>query len=228
MKNKYFFFIVLVVLFIAFLISLGIYYVQKPLIVYKDSTKNVIFTSKKHEIYSQEVPQVNLVGNDIQAINDNIILFVEDYYGKNGVSIGYDYSKNGTVLSLLVTIISKNAIESPEVLFTSYHISLKDNRIISDEELLLKNGFSISDVEKLVDDAFLEYYFQSDISRYCDLDCFHNDLGKYYQFNPDVSLYVIDGEIRAYVSLHERMEYLAYQYFYNRNYYLRVGDALVW
>ena len=180
MKNKYFFLIALVVLFIIFLFSLGIYYFQKPLITYKDSKENIIFTLKKHDVYSQNVPQVNLVGDDIQAINDNIILFVEDYYGKDGVSIGYDYSKNGTVLSLLVTIISKNVIESPEILFTSYHISLKDNRIISDEELLLKNGFSISDVEKLVDDAFLEYYFQSDISRYCDLDCFRNDLGKYY------------------------------------------------
>ena len=227
MKNKYFFFIALAVAFIIFLIILGIYYVKRPLITYKDSTKDIVFTSNKHDTYSQEIPQVNLDGDDIQAINDNILLFVEGYYGREGVSIGYDYSKNGTILSLLVTIIAKDVIESPEILFTSYHISLKDNRMISDEELLLMNDFSISDVEKLVDGAFFEYYYQNDISRYCDLDCFHNELSNYYHFNPDVSLYIVDGEIRAYISLHERMEYLAYQYFSDKNYYLRVGDALV-
>lgn len=227
-KRKYLFIIILSSVLIITCILLGLYYVIKPSVTYSDPTKKIIFTALEHDTYSQQIPQVNLDGDDIKAINDNILLFVEDFYGEEGVFIGYDYSKNGTVLSLLVTIINKNVIESPEVLFTSYHVSLKDNRIISDEELMIKNGSSIAYVEGLVDDAFLDYYIQSDISNYCDLDCFRKDLRNYYHFNSDVSLYVVDGEIRAYISLHERMEYLVYQHFAEKGYFLKVGDALVW
>ena len=175
MKKNYLLIVISFLLFIL-IICYGIYNFSSNKIKLKDKSKDIIYDISEYSSYKQNVPYVNLVGSDIDLINDNISLFIKDYYGNQNISIGYDYYKSGTIISILVTIIDKNTIGVPEVLFTNYFISLKDNTIISNEEILNMMSLDSDIVKDMVSATFLDFYNSNDIHNYCDDKCFKDSL----------------------------------------------------
>ena len=208
------------IIFIAFY---WIYQSNHNHISYVYSDKNIVY-DLENDNDIQMIPQINLVGDDVDFINQEIVSFLEPYYFKENVVINYDYMVDGAILSLLVYVCDYNQMTIPEILFKSYHIDLVHNTLLTDEELLNQISLSNSDLEVIVDNGFTDYYNQSDIQDYCDYDCFIKDRVGYYSFSDDVHLFLKNHKLYAYISIHPKMEFVLYSYFMEHNFSLEVGD----
>lgn len=216
------FFLFACILGIFVIILFGIYQFNKNSIRYIYPKKSIIYTSSKSD--NKNIPFINLRGTSIEQVNQNISDFVGKYINDSDIFIDYQYQKNGTILSLLITVIQYQTIGVPEVLFQSYHIDLTNNQFITNQDLLEYVHQNSNTLQERMNRFFLDYYHDSEISGFCDEVCFFDDLNNYYDFNRDVTLFLQDGKLMAYLSIHEKMEFMEYQFFKERNYSTKVGD----
>lgn len=217
--------IIICIIFLIIIVLYGLFLFSTDNIKYEDNNKDIVYDISEYSSNNQNLAYVNLVGEDIKLINDNIKLFVEDYYGLDNVYIGYDYNKTGSILSLLITIIDKNTNTTPVILFTSYFINLKNNTIVSDIDILKMNGYKSNKLKNTINSTFNDFYKNSDINKYCDINCFNSGLSTYYDYDKDVSLYMVNNELRGYISIHENIEYILYSYLEDKDFYIKVGDV---
>ena len=208
------------IIFIAFY---WIYQNNHNRISYIYSDKDIVYEIEDNND-KQLIPQINLMGDDVSFVNQEIISFLEYYYDDENVLINYDYTVDGAILSLLVYVCDYNQMTIPEILFKSYHIDLVHNTVLSDEELLRQASLTNSSLEAIVENGFIDYYNQSDIRKYCDYDCFMKDRNGYFIFSDDVHLFLKNHKLYAYLSIHPKMEFIEYSYFMENDFSLEVGD----
>ena len=208
---------------ILFFIIFGIYQFQGGKISYEDDSYEIVY-NRSFSTENQHIPYVNLVGDDISFINQEIATFVDPYFEKEDVLIRYDYTLQGVILSLIVSISDYNTTPIPEVLFQTYTIDLSKNQYISDEELLKYVSLTPAEFEQQLNNWFLEYHQQSEMISFCDFECFQKNRSSYYQYPDDIHLFVRDNKVYAYLSIHPKMEYLEYQFFEENGFSREVGD----
>ncbi len=85
--------LIVIIVFIVFLIVYGfISLTNRVEINLRDKNKDIIYDKVNKK--NIKVPYVNLYGEDIDKINNNIDLFVKDYIDDQYSNITYNYHKN--------------------------------------------------------------------------------------------------------------------------------------
>ncbi len=220
MNKKVFFSII--VLLIIFIMLYGVFSLtEKAEINLQDKSKDIVYDKF---INNKKTPYVNLVGGDIDKINANIELFVRDYVNDEYSDISYDYNKKGNILSLIIRIIDSKSIDVSEVKFTSYNILLNNSKLISDDELFTLLDSNKTEVEKVIENSFIDYYNNSEIRKSIDYDTYKNYQSKYFDYNKDVSYYINKNIIYGYINMNSGIDYTEYNYFLNKDFKVSVGD----
>jgi len=178
MNKKILFSIIL--LLIVFILFYGVFSLTKKAeINLQDKSKDIIYDKV---INNKKIPYVNLVGGDVDKINENIELFVKDYVNDEYSDISYDYNKNGNILSLIIRIIDSKSIDVSEIKFTSYNILLNNSVLVSDDELFTLLDSNKMEVEKVIENSFIDYYNNSEIIKSIDYDTYKKYQSEYFDY----------------------------------------------
>lgn len=97
------------------------YIIEKETEYSKDETKGLL-------------PLINLKGNEIEKINNEILGL---YYGiayKEYDIFKYEYNLHDDILSLLITITIVDDSEYGKIEYHSYNINVKDNKVLNNNE----------------------------------------------------------------------------------------------
>lgn len=215
--------LIVIIVFIVFLVVYGfISLTNRVEINLRDKNKDIIYDKvNKKDI---KVPYVNLYGEDIDKINNNIDLFVKDYIDDRYSNITYNYNKNGNILSLIIRIINYNGVDSPEIKFTSYNILLDNSKLISDEELFTLVNSNKNEINKIIENSFIEFFNNSEIRKSIDYDDYINYREYYFEYNKDTSYYIDNYKIYGYININSGIDYSEYEYYLNKDFRVLVGD----
>ena len=183
-------------------------------VVFRYINRNNIFYSYKikknnpivYTIYQEDrtsVPTINLKGQTIQDVNDEITKKANDLLGKEDNEVSYLYSVNGQILSLTV-IYSDYArdIGYPLITPVTYNYDIKNKKLLSSTELLNIFNVTESTVEKKIKETMYSYYEQEVeekiLTSDCDYNCFLKSRGmEDNNFLQDVQYYISKGQLYA-------------------------------
>lgn len=143
---------------------------EKEIIFIKDSIEGYVFdegTGKKDELYIYELLKINLKFKEIEKINSRI----EDIYNENKVSYkNGEFNSSRPILDVKIeqiedildlTIYYNNA-KVTDINQENYHIDIEKDEVISNKEYLNRLGIGKENLEKLIDNAFLNYQIEFD------------------------------------------------------------------
>jgi len=212
-----------IIVFIILILLYGILLLtNKTELNLQDKNKDIIYDKVNNK--NKKIPYVNLVGEDINKINENIDLFVKDYLNENNSNVSYEYNKNGNILSILIRIIYYNGVDAPEIKFTSYNILLNDSYLISDDELFTLINSNKGEVNKIIENSFIDYYNESEICKNLSYQDFIKYRDYYFNIDKDVSYYIDNNKIYGYININKGMDYSEYEYFQDLSFKVLVGD----
>ena len=212
-----------IIVFIILILLYGILLLtNKTELNLQDKNKDIIYDKVNNK--NKKIPYVNLVGEDINKINENIDLFVKDYLNENNSNVSYEYNKNGNILSILIRIIYYNGVDAPEIKFTSYNILLNDSYLISDDELFKLINSNKGEVNKIIENSFIDYYNESEIRKNLSYQDFIKYRDYYFNIDKDVSYYIDNNKIYGYININKGMDYSEYEYFQDLSFKVLVGD----
>ena len=102
--------------------------------------------------YVKEVPYINIRGEQITEINNQIEVFSTKYTNLNRAIITYDYSITGQILSVIVKAINYETNYASEAEFISYNINLKNQQVYTNQDVLdLYNNLSADSKQTILD-----------------------------------------------------------------------------
>ena len=215
-------FLGVIIIFIIFIIIYGFISNKSFVINKQDNSKDIIY--EKLNDKNKHIPFINLVGEDIDKVNDNIDLFVNYYLNDESVNIDYDYNKNGNILSILVRIIDPKTADSPEIKFTSYNIILNNSSLISDDELFSIFNSNSDEINKIIENSFIDFYNNNEINKSISYNDYLKYRNNYFNYNKDISYYIDKGKIYGYLNINSGIDYSEYDYFMNKDFRVLVGD----
>ncbi len=157
---------------------------------------------KKNSNYKIFVPFINLKGDVIEKVNEDIDLFTNEFIADKRCTVLYEYDISGIILSVIVKAIDYNTEYAPETYFRSYNINLNTLEVISNESLLDFFDTNLSTVEELIDNQFKMYYQDIVSDGYfhqneCNYNCFLSYRG-IDDYLKNVVYYVKEGNLVAY------------------------------
>lgn len=199
-------FIISVFVVVILLIVYGFNYKNNDNFNYKkiDKSKYLIYTVEKRNSgdYHQFIPFINVVGDNVKLINDNIAEYIESFTNEN-TCITYEYSLSGNVLSLIIKVEDHSYADSANVLyFRSYNYNIRQDSLLSNEEVLGYFDITVNDALDRFNSKLNEYYnnLKSNnlISSYnCDFNCFCNSRG-FTKTLDDAEFFVKEGKLFVY------------------------------
>ena len=193
-------------------ISLVAYYLYKNYYsnynyIKQDSSQYLVYTvdsSVNSQNMTSEIPYINIDSDDANRVNNAILDFADPFLAKNKNNLMvYDSQLNGEVLSVLIrTSEYGDEYSFPTVLFYTYNFNLKTRNLMSNQEVLDIFGVQESDVEKIIEDKFHEYYNDEVykgylVSQECDYNCFlrWREVDNYLD---NVAYFIKNGKLYAY------------------------------
>ena len=202
--NKIEIYLIAVVLIIMILVMAYYRYTRTNYNYLKqDKSEYLVYTLYDNEAstYRIQVPYINVKHENIKDANSKIQQLGNKYSNLKKSIFNYEYSLNGTILSILVKASSYNSV-IPEIEFLAYNINLSTGEIITDDVLL--SYYSVNDqiVGKKIENQLKKYY--SEVvkqgymsSRECDFKCFLavRNIDNYLD---NVEYYIDDGILYAY------------------------------
>lgn len=169
-----------------------------------DKGKYLIYTKYKkiNTNYPKHVPYINIKGDVISQVNEDIDLFADDFKKVNRCILSYEYDISGVILSVVLKAVNYNIEYAPEVYFRSYNINLSTLEVISDEALLDYFETNTANVESMIENKFKYFYQEIVKDNYyqvdeCNYECFLN-YRNVQNYMDNVSYYVKDGDLIAY------------------------------
>lgn len=108
-----------------------------------------------------DVPYLNINSEDAQKVNENIVETYKTIMTNIGYSCKYDTYISSNILSI---VISAKYSEPDNTLFETYkyftyNYDLKNNKYLSDDELLKKFDVKEEDVNRFLDNKFFNFYY---------------------------------------------------------------------
>ena len=168
------------------------------------------------DLYSVLVPYINIKGEIVEAINQDIDLFLEEFLFSGYSNISYEYSINGKILSVIIKVIDYNTDYAPQPYFRGYNINLDTLELISDESLLEFFDVNMDFVSTKISSQLLSYYNELIEQNYyqeaeCNFSCFLKYRGIDNVLD-NIVFYVKEGKLIAYrpftfVSIYGEEEY---------------------
>ena len=232
-ENKKKLLIISVILLVVIIIVTYIYRQNKLNYNYIKQDKNnyLVYTklSASTNEYTKEVPFVNIKSTVIDKVNEDIVLFSQDFYEAEKCSITYEYEINGIILSLILKAVDNEKEYSPLVYARTYNINLNTQEVISDEALLNYYQTTEEEVEKKIEEQFKEYYNEILEEGYmvkeeCNYKCF---LGwrEVENYLDDVHYYIKNGNLTAYRPFIYYSIYKEEDYFKEKNFSFTIAKA---
>lgn len=173
----FFFFVFIMITLLLYFFVFSTSKVKDYSVLKLDTAKNfIIMTSANNAI---KIPQLNIQGNSAQRLNQQILTDYKKYQNKTGVSYFVDSYESYPFLSIVLEIIYTEAGNTlyETTKYYTYNYDLKSEEWLSDIALLKQFDVSMKDVDKFLENKFLNYYYdliekeKLDASS-CDYKCF--------------------------------------------------------
>ena len=170
----------------------------------ENKSKDLVYTryTKNTNNYSVEVPYVNMNIGVVAGVNEDIVLFVNDFMDSNKAYIGYKYNISGHILSLIIQIVDYDTDTVPETYFRSYNINLTNGDLLSEQAILDYYGVTTSQVESIIESQFQDYYNEEVAEGYfskeeCNMSCFltYRDMNGYME---NINYFINNGKLYVY------------------------------
>lgn len=157
---------------------------------------------KTNTNYPKHIPYVNIKGEVIKQVNEDIDLFADDFKNTDRCILLYEYDISGIILSIVLKAVNYNVEYAPEVYFRSYNINLNTLEVISDAALLDFFNTNTANTESMIENKFRSYYQDIVSEEYyqadeCTYECFLN-YRNVQNYMDNISYYVKDGNLIAY------------------------------
>lgn len=159
-------------------------------------------SKKKKDIYTVNMPYVNIKGELGKKVNNDISTFLSKYMDKERTVVSYEYNISGDILSIILKVVDYETEFAPEVYFKSYNINLRKLELIDNGALFNLFGIDEDTISNILETQFNNYYNEILDEEYydereCNYECFlkNREIDNYLD---DVSYYVKDGNLIAY------------------------------
>ena len=154
------------------------------------------------ESYSILVPYINIKGEVVEAINQDIDLFLGEFLSSKHSNISYEYEINGIILSIVVKVIDYDTNYAPQPYFRGYNINLDTLELISNESLLDFFNINMDIVSTKISAQLLSYYNELVYEKYfqedeCNYSCFLKYRGIDNVLD-NITFYVKNGKLVVY------------------------------
>ena len=196
--------VIVSLLLIAFLVFYGIIKINSRNYNNKkiDRNKYIVYTkeTRKKEYYIQDVPFINIKGENIEIINDDIYNFLENF-NKENIEISYEYSINGIILSLVLKVEDHTKADNAVVTnFRSYNINMDTLELLSNPKVLNYFNISEQEVNNIIENYINDYYNElvnNNIldQNECNYNCFLNRRDIKSNYIDNISYYIRDGKL---------------------------------
>ena len=152
--------------------------------------------------YVKEVPYINIKGEQIDEVNNQIDTFSSKYTTLNRAIITYDYSITGQILSIIVKAISYETNFASEAEFISYNINLKTQQVYTEQDILDMYNINAGYVSDRIKNQFQQYHKDVIKENYyslqqCNFACFlkwHN----IDDYTKGIAYYISAGKLYVY------------------------------
>lgn len=125
-----------------------------------DATKEFIITSSINDTIT--IPQLNVRGDNAKSLNQQILIDYQKYQNKTGVSYFVESYESSPFLSIVLEVVyteEGNTLYETTKYYT-YNYDLKSGKWLSDSELLKQFDVSMKEVDKFLENKFLNYYYE--------------------------------------------------------------------
>ena len=171
-------------------------------------------TPDDNEVKS-EMPVVNLNGEEIDIINNDIMNRYNEIIAVRDSQVYYKYSVNGKILSiLLISLENSEEGDSPYNGYYSYNIDMELKTIIPNSYMLKIKGKTEDDVRESIRTKMNEYYNYEVKKGYldsstCDLNCYLINRNLDLEDLSDIVIYLNeDGKFVVYKSYNLSYDYI--------------------
>ena len=166
---------ILILLILIIIISIFNIVSEKKVDNKNFKSSNYVFT--KYENNNVKCPYININSKTINNINERLI---RRYYKlvNEGNKMDYKYTINNNILSLLITITTKEiGYSTSSIEFISYNINLENNKIIKNNDLIKMYNLSSNEINDYILEELNNYYNIEVDEGYienkeCDLECY--------------------------------------------------------
>ena len=214
------YFIIIIILII--LISLyGLFLLTNKSLNLRDNNNDIIYSVIDEN--NKKVPNINLKGNNIDLINEDINNFVKEDLNNNS-DISYKYNKYGNILSLLVRITIPSSSNAPIIKFKSYNIIINKSTLIDNDELFLQSNTDKTNVDAIIINHFIDFYNDSEVRNIIKYEDYISYRSNYFDINNDINYFIDNNKLYAYLNINNGMDYEEYEYLKNNDYRVEVGD----
>ena len=141
--------------------------------------ENIIYTSyyDDRNEYIKEVPYINIKGDQITEVNNQIETFSTKYTNLSRAIITYDYSITGQILSVIIKAINYETNYASEAEFISYNINLKTQQVYTNQEILDLYNINAGYVSDRIKNQLQQYHKDIIKEKYyslqqCNFTCF--------------------------------------------------------
>ena len=122
--------------------------------------QNYDIVYNKDNTGSDKVPYINLTGDSIKIINQEIASLYDYYLIFSPDGFDYKYSVSDSILSIIITAhIVQPESEHYDILYKSYNIELKNLKLLTDDEILKKFKITNKEMEYYLYNKFLNMYY---------------------------------------------------------------------
>lgn len=198
-----------------------------------DTNKDLVYSTYVNEMYDQQIPYVNLKGDEIIELNEDIQTYTKSFKNNKHSKIKYEYQYGGgfaNLLSLIITIKYNAGNDNNRIYYASYNIDTNNQKWISNNDLLKAYGLSKNDVQNLLEEKFKEFYEEEVRNDYfekdsCDFKCYM-DLRDFYSIKDiDYSYYVDNnGNLKLYLPFLENSIYNEQNFFTDKDHIFEIKD----
>ena len=168
-----------------------------------DKTKYIVYTkeTREKEYYIQDIPFINLKGESIDVINNDIETYLENF-NKENIEISYEYNINGIILSIILKVGDHSKADNATITyFRSYNINLDNLELLSNEAVLNYFNINENDINNRLENELKNYYTNLVNKTYinsnqCDYNCFLNSRDiKQSNYLDGVEYFIRDGKL---------------------------------
>jgi len=209
-------YIVIIVALIVLIVIFGIYKLmnsnKNPIL---DKSKEIVYLYYSNEDFNHYVPAAN-IKNVSNNINTSINEFVNPYLDKEYVSINYHYNISGNMLALLITITDYSREGTPNYIFKSFIVNLKELKVLDNDQILHLFNISTDKVVELLDNQFREYYKEEKNKGIISKDISYEMYLKsheIYDFNNQITFDIVDSGLEIYLDFNELADIETEYYF---------------
>mgnify|MGYP003311335247 FL=1 len=166
--------------------------------------ENIIYTSyyDDRNEYIKEVPYINIKGEQITEVNNQIETFSTKYTNLSRAIITYDYSITGQILSVIIKAINYETNYASEAEFISYNINLKTQQVYTNQEILDLYNINAGYVSDRIKNQLQQYHKDIIKEKYyslqqCNFTCFLK-WRNIEDYSKGIAYYISAGKLYVY------------------------------